>query len=208
VWFAIWTARNQKGEPPLTAIDGVQDSVAMAARLPYYQYDKTLPVFYDIEPGIYDLDPAGAEAAIGAWKAGMHRVGYPYAYVYTIKRQGGDWIADWTNEIPASIPPGKVGVQYGGDQGSFDYDVFIDELLTGDPAPIPPPPPSEDSEMKAFLIHVPSTPPSWWVVTADLTARKEVSEDSYVALKGTGQYLTNPGIDQATFAGIPVVAAS
>jgi len=72
----------------------------------------------------------------------------------------------------------------------------------------PPPPPSEDSEMKAFLIHVPSTPPSWWVVTADLTARKEVSEDSYVALKGTGQYLTNPGIDQATFAGIPVVAAS
>ena len=134
VWFAIWTARNAKGQPPLTAADGTQDAAAMAARLSYYQYDKNLPVFYDIEPGIFDLDPNGAKAAIGAWKAGMQRAGWVNAYAYTIARQGGDWIADWTNVIPASIPAGKIGVQYGGDQGSFDYDVFADSLLGEDVA--------------------------------------------------------------------------
>ena len=135
VWLAIWTARNAKGQPPLIGADGVTDAEAMAKQLPTYGYSHTLPVFYDIEPGIYDLNPTGAQAAIAQWKTGMHAAGYPNAYVYTIRRQDGDWIADWTNTVPAFIPPGKVGVQYGGD-ASFDYNVFIDTLL-GDPVTAP-----------------------------------------------------------------------
>ena len=48
------------------------------------------------------------------WLRGMHAAGYPKAYVYTVKRQDGHWIADWTNVVQASIPAGKVGVQYAG----------------------------------------------------------------------------------------------
>lgn len=133
-WLAIWTGVNLA---PLTlsAALGAQDAAGMAAKLPAYSYAKTDPVFYDVEPGVYDRDPDGARAAIAAWKAGMHAAGYSKAYVYTVERQGGDWIANWTNKIPDAIPAGKIGVQYGGDQGGFDFNVFDDSLLGDDVTP-------------------------------------------------------------------------
>lgn len=136
-WWAIWTSLNSSGT--LTAALGAADAKAMAARLPVYGYSKNDPVLYDVEPAIFDRDPAGARAAITAWKAGMHAAGYPKAYVYTVARQGGDWIANWTNVKPRSIPAGKIGVQYGGDQGGFDYNVFADSLISpiGDPPVTP-----------------------------------------------------------------------
>jgi hypothetical protein len=127
LWWAIWTALNKIGT--LNATLGHQDAAAMIKRLPYYSYSKNEPVFYDIEPSIYDRDPAGARACISAWKQDMHTAGYSMAFVYTVKRQGGDWIADWTNTRPTSIPTGKIGVQYGGNLAGFDYDVFADELI-------------------------------------------------------------------------------
>jgi len=125
-WWAIWTALNKTGT--LTAALGHSDAIEMIARLPYYGYSKNDPVFYDIEPAIYDRDPTGAKACITAWKQVMHTGGYMKAFVYTVKRQGGNWIAEWTNTKPSSIPTGKIGVQYGGDQGGFDYDVFADSI--------------------------------------------------------------------------------
>jgi hypothetical protein len=127
LWWAIWTALNKSGT--LNATLGHQDAAAMINRLPYYSYSKNDPVFYDVEPAIYDRDPAGARACISAWKQDMHTAGYGKAFVYTVKRQNGDWIAEWTNIRPSSIPTGKIGIQYGGDLGGFDYDVFADELI-------------------------------------------------------------------------------
>lgn len=125
-WWAIWTALNKTGT--LSASLGRQDAINMANRLPYYGYDNNYPVFYDIEPSIFDRDPAGAKAAIAAWKNAMYNAGYPKAYVYTVARQGGDWVAAWTNVRPSSIPAGKIGVQYGGDKGGFDYNVFANSI--------------------------------------------------------------------------------
>jgi hypothetical protein len=125
-WWAIWTALNKTGT--LNATLGRQDALNMMARLPYYGYTKNFPVFYDIEPAIFDRDPVGARAAIAAWKLYMHNAGYLKAYVYTVARQGGDWVAAWTNVRPSSIPSGKIGVQYGGDKGGFDYNVFAESI--------------------------------------------------------------------------------
>ena len=126
-WWAIWTSLNASGT--LTTALGNQDALGMIARLPSYFYPKTDPVFYDVEPSIFDRDPAGARAAISAWKANMHAAGYTKAYVYTVERQGGDWIANPDNGKPTSIPAGKIGVQYVLDRGGYDYNVFADSLI-------------------------------------------------------------------------------
>lgn len=136
-WLPIWTARNRSDAPPLNATAGHADALGMIARLPVYNHMKTDWVFYDVEPGIFDRDPTGARAAIAAWKADMHAAGYPNAFVYTVERQGGDWIAPPPDNVrPKSIPSGKVGVQYGGN-GTFDYDVFVDSILGDDPMTSP-----------------------------------------------------------------------
>jgi len=140
-WWAIWTSLNASGT--LTTALGKQDALGMIARLPTYAYPKTDPVFYDIEPAIFDRDPAGARAAISAWKANMHAAGYTKAYAYTVERQGGDWIANPDNGKPTSIPAGKVGVQYVLDRGGYDYNVFSDSLLIKIPIGDPPMTPAE-----------------------------------------------------------------
>lgn len=183
VWLAIWTARNAKGQPPLIGQDGATDAANMAAQLPAYGYNHTLPVFYDIEPGIYDLNPTGAQAAIAQWKTGMHTAGYPNAYVYTIKRQDGDWIADWTNIEPATIPAGKVGVQYGGD-ALFDYNVFTDNLLLGDDMGWSTWTPQEQEACVDAVWSEPVTYPDG----ATITARQRLAEiDHHVGVDIPGQ---------------------
>jgi hypothetical protein len=129
VFLAIWTALNKVGV--LSGTLGAQDAVGMVQRLTALNYPKHYPVFYDVEPGIYDRDPAGAGAAINAWKIGMEAAGWIHAFDYTVMRQGGDWVADWTNIRPLSIPKGKIGIQWGGN-GSFDFDVFADNILGAD----------------------------------------------------------------------------
>lgn len=203
-WWGIWTARNHEpGNPPLTAQDGITDAAGMLARLPALNYtDKLQPLFYDIEPGIFDLDPIGARAAITAFKTGISKAGWLHVYSYTVKRQGGDWIADPTGVKPTSIPPGVIGVQYGGDV-SFDYDVFSDSLLV--------PPVPKGPKMFGYLIEEPPTSvrpfSNYWAVALDLTARVQINAISYTRLQATGNYGTNPGLDEGALLAIPDVTS-
>lgn len=115
--------------------DGRVDAAGMIANLPKYGYSKSSPVFYDVEPGVFDNDPIGARLAIAKWKLDMKAAGYLLAYSYTVERQGGDWIANPTGVQPTSLPPGKIGVQYGQSDEQpnpfFDYNVFDSTLLQG-----------------------------------------------------------------------------
>lgn len=199
-WWGIWTARNHEpGNPPLTAQDGITDSTEMLAALPAINYtDKLQPIFYDIEPTIYDLDPNGAMAAVHAFKAGMVRAGWLHVYYYTVARQGGDWIAAPTGIKPNSIPSGKVGVQYGGD-ANFDYDVFLDSLI------IPPGPPT-GADMYGYYIFEPiPNNPRYWIVALDLSSKIQVPLSLYNTLVSTGHYTGNPGFDELMLSQIPDV---
>lgn len=129
-FLGIATARNASGEPPLTAQDGVTDARNMASRLTSIRYPLGFPNFYDIEPGIFDLDPTGARTAMASWKQTMALAGRPHSFDYTVLRQGGDWVADPTGIRPLTIPQGKIGEQWGGN-GTFDFDVFADNILGG-----------------------------------------------------------------------------
>lgn len=135
VWVAIRTAPNASDAPTLTAQQGHLDGANMLAHLPDYGYDKTLAIMYDIEPNIFDRDPVGARACIDAWKQTMRGGGYTQPYSYTVERQGGDWIANPTGIRPSSIPPGKIGVQYGQSNEKpnpfFDFNVFDPAILGG-----------------------------------------------------------------------------
>jgi hypothetical protein len=114
------------------AQDGHALASVMIARLPGYGVSKTTPVFQDLEPSALRTDTAGAQACVGAWKADMHDAGYPYAYTYSLDAPFIDWIADWTDVRPVILPPGKIGVQYGGAQSppAYDVSVFDPVLLT------------------------------------------------------------------------------
>lgn len=131
-WWAIWTSRNGSNDI-LSRNDGSHDAAGMIAALPRYVYNRKSPVFYDVEPGVFDNDPTGARLAIAQWKLDMKAAGYLSAYSYTVERQGGDWVANPTGVQPMMLPPGRVGVQYG--QSSerpnpfFDYNVFDAALL-------------------------------------------------------------------------------
>jgi hypothetical protein len=74
-------------------------------------------------------------------------------------------------------------------------------VITGGGAPAAPPS-DEDDEMKAFLIRDGSG--KFWIVAADLSTKTETTEAANSGLSGTGQYLSNPGIDQTTLARVPV----
>lgn len=198
VFGAIATARNASGEPPLTGQDGITDSRNMVIRLRSLGYRQDFPVFYDVEPGIFDLNPNGARAAIAQWKLGMTMAKWRSCWSYTVERQGGDWIATASGTRPLSIPLGKIGVQWGGN-GTFDFDVFVNSLF----------PTARVGDMKAFLIQegpggsLPT--PQYWVVAADLTTRHQVDVHSWNALHSTGQYLDNPGFDEQALTSIPIV---
>lgn len=134
IWWAIWTSRNGS-TTKLTMDDGRADAAGMTANLPKYGYSKSSPVFYDVEPRVFDNDPTGARLAIAKWKLDMKAAGYLQAYSYTVERQGGDWVADPTGMMPSSLPPGRIGVQYGQSPEQpnpfFDYNVFDSSLLPG-----------------------------------------------------------------------------
>jgi len=129
-WWGIWTAPDRRA---ITATDGVQDAAGTVARLVELSYPRADPVFYDVEYATWQADPAGARAAITAWKRGLAAAGYRNAYAYVPLSAGFDWIAHWTGARPTSLPAGVIGIQY--DHGLFndayDISVFDASLLGG-----------------------------------------------------------------------------
>ncbi|HET6909071.1 MAG TPA: hypothetical protein VFH54_07020 [Mycobacteriales bacterium] len=133
-WWGIWTAPST-GEV-LTSRQGSNDGADMASALNRIGYPKTLPVFYDIEQGTWNASPAGARAAISAWKTALHAAGWASAYAYVPLAAGFDWIADWTGRAPETLPTGVIGQQWAGNQDGDTYDLssFTDTLFGDDMA--------------------------------------------------------------------------
>lgn len=122
----------------LTGPDGEHAAATMAAALPQYGHRAGWPVFLDIERGSFDADPAGAAAAVRAWRAGMAAAGWPDAYVYWPGKGPFTWRPDWTGRRPKRLPRGVSGVQYAGnaDHGTVDLSVFAANVFpTLSPSP-------------------------------------------------------------------------
>lgn len=118
----------------LTAADGAAAAQAAAARLAELgRAHRPDPVFYDVEYATWIADPAGARAAIAAFKSALPQAAArlrPEAYEPAVG--GTDWIARWDNTRPDTLPAGVVGVQYGAPSGgAYDLDVFDPSLLGG-----------------------------------------------------------------------------
>jgi hypothetical protein len=132
------------------ARDGHINASTMIQQAPAYGVRKSDPVFCDLEPDALHADYGGALAMANAFRADMHAAGYGRAYVYSTASPLTDWLADWTNIRPSSLPAGKVGVQYGGGL-VYDLSVFDPALL---PAPPDPPDPQPATEVDMFICTV------------------------------------------------------
>lgn len=125
-WWAIYTPLAQT----LDAAEGTLAGQTMADRLTGLAYPKLYPVFLDVERGVWDSNPAGAIAAITAWRAAMKAAGWTYAYPYAPVGSEPNWLPQWQSPAPNAIPPGAVGVQYAGlvDSGRYDLSLFQQSL--------------------------------------------------------------------------------
>lgn len=133
---------------PLRAI-GADDGKAAANyaldRLHLYGVDVSQPVFYDVEHTTFAHDPAGARAAMAAWRSVLKAYGWHHPWVYSSSNTGAEWLARWVDSAPTHLPAGVMGQQWsGGAHGrDFDRSVFRPEILAaapGNPAPDDPPP--------------------------------------------------------------------
>jgi len=121
-WWGIWTAPDRQA---IGAGQGAADAADTIARLGALRYPKTKPVFYDVEYGTWHADPAGAEAAASRWKHDVAAAGWRRAYWYGPLASHCDWVANWTGVRPASLPPGRIGVQYDHALSNDRYDISV-----------------------------------------------------------------------------------
>lgn len=119
-WWAIWTATVGRA---LTPGDALADASGMAARLAQLGYDKTRPVFYDVEYSTWQANPAATEASAASWCSHMREAGYLHAYWYGPFHSAAQWRADWTGVPPTSLPAGVVGIQYDHALSNDRYDI-------------------------------------------------------------------------------------
>lgn len=117
----------------LTGADGTHAAQTMIGTLPQYRYPAGAPVFLDIERASFDAAPAGAAAAVRAWRAGMSGAGWPDAFVYWPGQGPFTWRPDWTGKAPRRLPAGVAGVQYAGrvDGGRYDLSAFAPSVFAG-----------------------------------------------------------------------------
>jgi hypothetical protein len=128
-WWPIWTAPS-RGQA-IDAAQGGRDGAGMINALRNYRLVNDPPQFYDVEFSTWQANPAGARAAITAWKNTLHAAGYPHTYAYVPLDAGFDWVAYWTNVQVPSLPAGWVGQQYAGNAlgGACDLSVFDLDLV-------------------------------------------------------------------------------
>jgi hypothetical protein len=148
-WWAIYTPLGAT----LTAADGQAAAVAMTKRLTSWSYPKLYPVFLDIERGVWDSNVNGAKACIAAWRAGMKKAGWTYAYPYAPRGSEPNWLPNWTGSAPATIPAGAVGVQYAGlvDGGRYDLSLFQQSLWDAGTSKLTEDPSIVDAATKAYF---------------------------------------------------------
>ena len=117
-----------------SAQDGHDLAAYMIGVLPGYSVSKTTPVFQDLEPDALRADTTRAGQCVAAWKADMRAAGYTRPYTYSVDAPFIDWMARWDNIRPATLPAGKIGVQYSGSVSPPNYDlsVFDPSLLVGE----------------------------------------------------------------------------
>lgn len=133
---------------PLRAIgshDGFTAAQYAVGRLGLYGVDRSQPVFYDVEHATFAADPAGARAAMAAWRTELKSHGWAKPWVYSSSNTGAEWLAHWVSEAPTHLPAGVMGQQWAGDgQGrGYDLSVFRAEVFAqpqAAPAPHDPPP--------------------------------------------------------------------
>ena len=130
VWWPIVVGISQGAT---NAQDGVTNAQTVIAQAPAYGVTKTDPVFCDLEPDALHANPTGAKAMADAFRSTMHAAGWLRAYVYSVDAPFIDWVANWTNIRPTTLPPGKIGVQYAGNLSppGYDLSVFDPALLEG-----------------------------------------------------------------------------
>jgi len=125
-WWGIWTAPQRR----LSRKDGLDDATGTISALLARRYNKTDPVFYDVERSAWDADPAGAIAAITQWRSALRAEGWMLAYPYCPTGAGENWLPHWTGSTPPAIPPGSIGVQFEGlaADGRYDLSIFSQTL--------------------------------------------------------------------------------
>jgi hypothetical protein len=129
LFWPIWTAPNSRTQRVvLTGAIGAADGRAMAAALQARSIPQSTPVFYDVEHSTYENDPAGAKAALSAFKREVYAAGWPNVFAYAPKDFNRDWVAWWTNVRPTALPVDWVGQQFGGKPG-VDFSIFDLEKL-------------------------------------------------------------------------------
>ena len=134
-WWPIGVGISQGAT---SAQDGHDLAAYMISVLPGYGVSKTTPVFQDLEPNALRADEARAAQCVAAWKADMRAAGYTQPYTYSVDAPFIDWLARWDNVRPATLPAGKIGVQYSGSVSPPNYDlsVFDPSLLGDDDMPL------------------------------------------------------------------------
>lgn len=155
-WWGIWTMP----ERALTAQDGIDAARGQVAAYNTIPYPKDAPALLDIEHSAYVANPAGAEAAVAAWRQAMNAAGWPVAVPYLPLVANHGWVAQWDNVRPDTLPAGWLGKQYGGETSPYALDLSVfDPSVDGTaarPAPAPGvvstgPTTPEDEDMFLFI---------------------------------------------------------
>lgn len=149
-WWPIWVP----AQGVMSASSGEQAAVALLDALPRYAVDADTPCFLDVEQSSWQASAAGALAAVGEFKAAMRLAGHSRAYGYLPRAAGFDWIANWTNTEPSSLPSGVIGHQYMSTR-AWDYSVFDASLLgAATTAPTSPAGPPQEADDVTYIRYI------------------------------------------------------
>jgi hypothetical protein len=139
-WAPIWV-------PPqgaMRAEDGHVAGVAAVQALRQYDYPEHGPVFFDVEEHSYAANPAGALAAVEAFRQAVHAHGsyVGIGYLPAAAKQG--WVAHWVKRKPATLPVSIAGQQWTNAKPGqpFDLSVFHPSVFAAltDPPKVDPVP--------------------------------------------------------------------
>jgi len=120
-WAPIWVPPQRR----MTAETGKRAAQAALHAVAQYDYPHGGPVFFDIERHGYDADPAGARAALSAFRALLAQDGRWRGIGYGPVESGARWVAKWVTVRPDSLPAGWAGQQWhGATHGGVDLSVF------------------------------------------------------------------------------------
>lgn len=125
----------------------------MSNYLHHANYPPDWPVFLDVERHVWDTNQAGARGAVSTWQAFMTNRGWPHAYPYAPIGSGVNWLPEWTNTRPPSVPTGSIGVQFTGNAhgGEYDLSLFSQALWDAGSNPAPEVPAMFDADEIKYL---------------------------------------------------------